>query len=496
MLLVIPADRRLDWKSLPLLTIFLILVNALVHVLYQSSDAGRFEGAIRYYMDSGLASQELEHYLVFPHKNGQQAGQQVTQPLSEAQRMTLLGQMQRDEEFQRALDAEQIVTPEAEDYPTWKQRRQEFERQLHRMSIYKGGLIPASPRPWQFLSSAFLHGGADHLIGNMVFLFIIGCALERSLGSLRYGITYLVTALGGGALHVLTHLGDTTPSVGASGAIAGLMGCFAVYFGLRRIQFFYWLGFYMGYVRLPALIMLPVWVGKELLDAMLSADSQIAYFDHVGGLMSGGALALLWRRNPTEEVEPAVAAQGQVRPPDDYARALGLIDALRFDEAKALLNAIIAREPGRVEALQKLYNLEKLLPGSEPYHALARRIFQMHHKRADVDALVYATFQDYRERAQPKAKFSAEVMQLLAARFLRCGHLGEVERLLVVLQKHRADDEATLQLQLELGREYLERNQRERGFDFLLALEKEFPERDQGRLAKQLLNKVYPKSLG
>lgn len=494
-MLVIPADRPLDWKQPPYLTLLLILVNVLVFWLYQSGDERRWETAMNYYAESGLADQELPHYLAFRHEDGRVVGAELPGQPPDELRMELMVRLNMDTEFIKALKAEKLITAQSPHYAEWKDMRANFNKKQGKISIFAYGLIPDQASPLSFLTSAFLHGDFGHLFGNMVFLFIIGFALEGALGSLRFALTYLVAAVGGGLLHVLVHAGDLVPTVGASGAISGLMGCFAAYYGLRKIQFFYWLGFYFGYIRLPALVMLPVWIGKEVFDALTSPDSNVAYFDHIGGLLSGAAMAFLWRHiglRPQEQPSPDMARKTE---PSDYARALMLIETMKFAEAKSLLNRIIQREPSNTAALQKLYNLEKLQAGSDSYHALARGVFLMQHKRPDVDALVYDVFRDYRERAQPKARFSPDVMQLLAARFLRCGHLGEVETLVRVLSRHLPNDEATRQLQLELGREYLDRGQNERAHEHLLALEKQHPHCDQGRLATQLLNRCYPKNL-
>ncbi|MBI2380835.1 MAG: rhomboid family intramembrane serine protease [Gammaproteobacteria bacterium] len=487
-MLIIPADKPLDWKRPPLLTLMLILLNVLVFFAYQGGDERRWQAAMRYYAQSGLAELEVPAYLDYLDAHGDAARAEAARRAGDPMALSLA--LNQDAAFLAELHAGRIISPDQEAHALWQDKRQRFDALYARISAYALGLTPAEFKPWHLLSHAFLHGDLGHLAGNMLFLFIFGAALEHALGKRRFLAAYLASAVAGGLLHSALNWGDAMPLVGASGAISGLMGAFTVWFGMRRIQFFYWLGFYFGYVRLPALIMLPFWLGKELLDAFGGNGGPVAYFAHVGGMLAGAGLAGYWRKAGAPE--PEVLGQRAAPAREDPMRqALAHMENLRFGEAKQALYRLVEQQPAHTAALEKLYHLEKLEPASETYHGLCRRLWLMPHKRGEVDALILDLFRDYRDRAQPKPRLSAEAMQLLAARFLRMGEVGEVERLLAVLMQHLPDAEGTRQLRLELARVYLELGRRERGFELLLELEKALPETDQGRLASQLLNQQY-----
>jgi rhomboid family protein len=153
-----------------------------------------------------------------------------------------------------------------------------------------GALLP-------LFTSMFLHGGVLHLLGNMLFLWVFGGGVEDRLGHLRYLLFYLVCGVGAGMVHIATNWGSSVPTIGASGAISGVMGAFIVLFPRSRILTLVPLLFIFFTIRLPALIMLGYWFLIQFLSG-LSTFGQInqggvAWWAHIGGF-SLGAL-LIWQ---------------------------------------------------------------------------------------------------------------------------------------------------------------------------------------------------------
>ncbi len=131
---------------------------------------------------------------------------------------------------------------------------------------------------WRLMSAAFLHGGGDHLLGNMLSLYILGMACEHAYGARRYAAAYLVSALGGSLLSMATGPG---PSVGASGAIFGLMGAVVVFLHRERERFF---------VRDGRIgVVIAVWALYTLVMGALSPVVDNA--GHLGGLIAGAVIA-------------------------------------------------------------------------------------------------------------------------------------------------------------------------------------------------------------
>lgn len=156
------------------------------------------------------------------------------------------------------------------------------------------------------LTSMFLHGSFGHLFGNMLFLHIFGDNLEGRLGHLGYLLFYITTGLGATAAQVLLNTDSVIPNLGASGAIAGIMGGYLVLFPTNPIDVLVFLGFFIRLIRLPAYTMLIYWFFIQLLLGIGSIGIDrggIAYGAHVGGFVTGTLLILLLR--VSKVLEPA-----------------------------------------------------------------------------------------------------------------------------------------------------------------------------------------------
>jgi membrane associated rhomboid family serine protease len=147
-----------------------------------------------------------------------------------------------------------------------------------------------------FFTSMFLHGGWMHLIGNMWFLWIFGDNVEDTLGSFRFLAFYLVCGLASGATHYALSPTSTVPTVGASGAIAGVLGGYAALFPGARVVTLIPLGFIIRFVELPAWVMLGFWFLIQALSGFASLGATgggVAWWAHVGGFVAGLALVKL-----------------------------------------------------------------------------------------------------------------------------------------------------------------------------------------------------------
>jgi len=145
---------------------------------------------------------------------------------------------------------------------------------------------------WPLLTSMFLHGSWFHLIGNMWFLWIFGDNVEDRMGPWRFLLFYLLCGVVAGVVHMLTLPASTLPTVGASGAIAGVMGAYLVMFPRARVIVLVPLLFWPLIFELPAVVFLFYWFGLQLISgtASLLGPSQlggVAWWAHVGGFVCG-----------------------------------------------------------------------------------------------------------------------------------------------------------------------------------------------------------------
>ena len=156
-------------------------------------------------------------------------------------------------------------------------------------------------------TSMFLHGDIFHLLGNMLFLYIAGDNVEDRLGHLAYLVFYLIAGLAGSAAHIVwsTHFGSGggIPTVGASGAISGVMGAFLIFFPRVQIKFMIWLIIFVRFFTLPSWGVIGFWVASQIMMARnqwhgVETDKQaamVAVFAHLGGFAFGAVVALFVR---------------------------------------------------------------------------------------------------------------------------------------------------------------------------------------------------------
>ena len=156
------------------------------------------------------------------------------------------------------------------------------------------GFVPAQFAFLTIVTSMFLHGGFDHLFGNMWYLFLFGDNVEDRLGKLPYLAFYLASGIAAALVHFATNPSSLIPTIGASGAISGVLGAYLVFYPQVRVHVFSYV--YQGTV--PAWAMIGFWFILQLVFGAMSlaggAGSGIAFWAHVGGFVFGAAVAWLW----------------------------------------------------------------------------------------------------------------------------------------------------------------------------------------------------------
>jgi membrane associated rhomboid family serine protease len=143
------------------------------------------------------------------------------------------------------------------------------------------------------LTSMFMHGSWMHIIGNMWFLWVFGDNIEAAMGRVRYVIFYLLSGLAAASAQVLADPSSAMPMVGASGAIGGVMGAYAVLYPHARIDVLFFFGFFVRVLPMSAIFMLGYWFVIQLLSGALGDGvGGVAFWAHVGGFAAGAALVL------------------------------------------------------------------------------------------------------------------------------------------------------------------------------------------------------------
>ena len=149
------------------------------------------------------------------------------------------------------------------------------------------------------LVSMFLHGSLLHLGGNMLFLWIFGNNVEDRLGSLRYLAFYLAAGVAATAAHIAVQPHSTVPVIGASGAIAGVMGAYLVWFPQAKVRTLLFLGFFVLFPRIRARWLLLFWFVSQF---FVNPNEGVAWVAHVGGFVFGALMAMLLRGSTGDPV--------------------------------------------------------------------------------------------------------------------------------------------------------------------------------------------------
>lgn len=153
------------------------------------------------------------------------------------------------------------------------------------------------------VTTIFLHGGVMHLAGNMLFLFIFGDNLEDRMGHALYALFYLACGAGAGLAQYLSEPFSTVPTIGASGAIAGVMGGYLLLFPKARVDILLFLIVIIRVIPVPAWLMLALWFAMQVIGGWSApaAEGGVAYWAHAGGFLIGIVLAIptwLWLGGP------------------------------------------------------------------------------------------------------------------------------------------------------------------------------------------------------
>jgi membrane associated rhomboid family serine protease len=178
--------------------------------------------------------------------------------------------------------------------------------------VYEFALIPASflsnislGEITDIFTSMFMHAGFAHIAGNMLYLWIFGDNVEDSMGSLKYLIFYLFGGLVASLTHIITNPGSQIPTVGASGAIAAVLGAYLILYPQSKVLTIIPLGFFLRLTMVPASIVLGLWFVLQFFSGVLSLGGPdvggVAFWAHIGGFISGMVLAKLFARKRRSE---------------------------------------------------------------------------------------------------------------------------------------------------------------------------------------------------
>jgi len=486
-MLIIPLTGKISIRNPPLITIAIILINCFVYFGLQSDDGELYSRAMKFYFDSGLGKIETSRYQAYLKAASGEKDTPLTRGESdENATMRLWAKMQQDDVFMKRLTKDEIITPTDQQYTEWKNLRREYEGTISEMVTQGYGYKPAEKSVITPFTYMFLHGGFMHLLGNMIFLWLVGCVLELGCGRLFYTSLYLLTGILSALFFGLVYTDSTVPLVGASGAISGLMGAYTVLYGKKKIKVFYSLGFYFNYARVSAVTLLPIWIAKEIVQLLFSGVSQVAYMAHIGGLMSGAVLGYINLRFLGRVSDEVFAEDPKEKIAPLLGEALECIGRLDMQGARPLLEEVLKIDPQNRAALSHLFNIDKLKPDDDRFQKTSARLFLRLIKDDQAYETLHNTFKEYRGISK-KLMLSPDLLLQITSSFLAHGYIEESERMIALLLKSRPEFQKLPTGILKLAQAYLKKGMKDKGKKCLVIIRQRYPESSEARIARRLL---------
>lgn len=431
-MLILPLHRAPGRRSIAWCTFALILVNLFVFIVLQAGDARVRADALERYVDSGLGAIEAPLYGRYLESRGDDAGAaelDAVLQVPEPGRSAMISQrIDLDPAFHEWALREGFASDS--ERREWQVARTGYET-LKARSITDSYMLRGNEvDPLRMFTAAFLHGDLGHLLGNLVFLFLVGHLVEAALGAWRYLLLYAVAALGASVAALAWRWGEPSAALGASGAIAGLMGAYCVLWGRRKVRFFYWFFIYFDYVRAPAIWLLPAWLGWEVLQMLLFRDAGIGFEAHAGGLVTGALVALAFKRvgGGLDESRLALAEDIEAAKPEPQLEAaLQALGRMELDVAEHRLRPVLAAHPEWLPARVAHYRVARYRGDRQEAQTRAGRALSIPTARGD-------ELREQAELASDAIAFglavAAQTLAVLAGTLVEAGERVAARRLL------------------------------------------------------------------
>jgi len=244
---------------------------------------------------------------------------------------------------------------------------------LERMPTRALGFAPAARRPATLVTSMFVHAGLLHILGNMLFLYVSGPYVEDVFGRALFAALYLLSGIAAAAAQAMADPSSTMPMVGASGAVAGVMGAFLGRLATSRVVLLVLPFPLIPALRFtltpPAFVVLPLWAAEQFWYAHMAPGAGVAWWAHVGGFVFGLAAALAIRVSGVEQnwINPSIERQISVTQHEGLEKGMNARLEGDLPRARREIAQVLREEPDNLDAWRE--SLEVALAGPDDAEA-------------------------------------------------------------------------------------------------------------------------------
>ncbi len=378
--------RRLPWVTFSLMGLCLsVFLLTLGPIQSTSERSGRLltEIAKYYFTHPNLELEpELEDYLfgAIPESQGQREA--FKEVLKEGARAS---------GFQVDETREEPEESEGRQQAKLDRLTADFHRTVKSSPYFTFGLVPADQHIYAYITYQFMHGGWLHLIGNLFFLYLAGPKLEDVWGRPLFAAFYLSAGVFAALIYVMRYPMMEGPLVGASGAIAGLMGAFLIRYGTTKIKMLVWV-FIMRpkFLDVPAWLILPVWLLREVFSGQAvdfggGQGSGVAHWAHVAGFLFGMVVAAGIKQFKFEErvVDTALDARAVQHENLDLEAALEARSRGQLEASEAQLLALLKKDPGDFDVAMAYWDVRRDIGDVAPAFPFVQRALWNALRRGD-----------------------------------------------------------------------------------------------------------------
>ena len=482
-MLILPLHRPLTAATFPFATAILIFLNVFVFFVFQLGDGDAMSKAQQQYQTDDLARFEVPAYEKHLEQGGRKEELTDLRALPEEVRAAYVAQNTlTDVAFVERLQRGELFESRA-DFETWQPLRRRYDELQADIFTLRHLMRSSEIDPWRMFAATFLHGGVMHLVGNMIFLAALGLLVEGTLGPLRYTVLYVLGGMGSSAASLIWRWGEAGGGLGASGAIAALMGAFCLIWGRQPVRFFYWIGVLFDYVRAPAIWLFPAWLGWEIYNLFANPDLGVGFDAHAGGLISGallGALAVATHQVRTDFIRFEEKELGDRR----WEQAQTHLGRLQLTEADALFMELQQENPQRFDVALARYRVAQNAANRNALLERARDLLL----RLAPDA-VSARLQAEVLTQTKDVELASTQRIALAQRWMQLGEVDSAEAMLIgaASPDDASLDVAVAQALFELGLLRRERNELDAFRSVLRQIVARYPQQPQAQKARFLL---------